>query len=132
MSLRYVYTAQGQFKENDQVTIDYLTANVSNLSEVTPKENKQVEQFTEEKKCRHSADCPSGHLCDRQRNVCYIPQTSSVQSNVPQCTHNWQCNDGRKCVDGKCVRPCTHTVQCFNSGGGSCINGICQHNVPIN
>jgi hypothetical protein len=36
MSLRFVYTADGQFKENDQVKIDYHKQQESKLAEVQP------------------------------------------------------------------------------------------------
>jgi len=47
MSLRYVYTADGQFKENDQVKIDYAV-NDSKLSSVesTPI-GQNIENFTQ-------------------------------------------------------------------------------------
>ncbi len=46
MSLRYVYTAQGEFKENNQVKIDYSNEQDSKLSKVEPVQEKPVETFS--------------------------------------------------------------------------------------
>jgi hypothetical protein len=75
MSLRYVYTANGQFKENDQVKIDY-TLNDSKLSSIEPVQSSlNVEQFTEQVTCgsgNRVCKCGAGLVpsCFGSRCVC--------------------------------------------------------------
>ena len=74
MSLRYVYNAQGQFKENDQVKIDYSKEQDSQLSEVEVKEEKVVETF--------SSKLEKGWLCKEhnecQSNSCFKKAESAI------------------------------------------------------
>lgn len=81
MTLKYVYTTQGQFKENNQIKIDYTITHESKLFDVVSNEKKIVENFSNNIKKFPSQPCVNNNECIS--NIC-LPLNSKQNEKVCQ------------------------------------------------
>lgn len=89
--------------------------------------------------CDTEYDCPVGTTCD-DRSLCLNPleqapnETEPVPSPAPfQCQFNFECGDGRICIDGECLHtcldaPCPDSQQCSAGACRPCNHDDCLTN----
>ena len=97
--------------------------------------------------CEQDAECPLGTECTRD-GICLNPLEDTptrVQSPspsptptptpapAPTCQFNFECGDGRICIDGECLftclaSPCPDTQQCMAGACRPCMDDVCLSN----